>query len=145
MKRKQSKVQKIAQNKLGVAKKKSDTHKKNKKNVGKSKPSLRKKMLEDNPMRRPEIREKFKGEGNPSWKGGLSGWYHEKAREMFGSSVCQKCGISLEEYRLTHKVKKQFEMHSLSKDYTILEQWNWQCICVKCHHRIHIHYFQDDV
>lgn len=142
MKRKQSEVQKIAQNKLGVAKKKSDTHKKNKKNVGKIHPEARERFTKDNPMKRPEIVEKFKGEGNPNWKGGVEGYYHEKARQMFGSPVCQKCGISLEEYRSTHKVKKQFEMHCLSNNWTILEQWNWQCVCVKCHSKIHYDEFK---
>jgi len=139
--RKNREAQKISQNKSGVREKKRDSHKRNRRNEGPKPEGFSEKYKGNkNPMRRLEVREKFKGEGNPSWKGGLYGYYHEKARELFGSPVCQKCGISLEEYRLTHKVKKQFEMHCLSNDYTILEQWNWQCICVKCHHKIHIHY-----
>ena len=62
-------------------------------------------------------------------------YYHEKAKQLFGSPVCQECSISIEEYILTHK--QSFEMHCISKDFTILEQWNWKCLCSKCHHNNH--------
>lgn len=79
---------------------------------------------------------KTTSEKNPRWKGGLYGYYHEKARQLFGSSVCQDCGITLQEYVSTQK-QKQFDMHCVSKDYTILEQWNWRCLCRKCHKKVH--------
>ena len=77
-------------------------------------------------------------EGRIPWnfRGGRSQYFHEKARHLFGTLVCEKCGLSLEEYCSTHKVKK-FDMHCVTKDFTIIEQWNWNCVCHMCHESIH--------
>ncbi len=74
-------------------------------------------------------------EKNYQWKGGCSAYYHRKARELFGAPFCQDCGITLEEYiqNKTKHPRKKFDMHCVSEDYTILESWNWENICRKCH------------
>lgn len=70
-----------------------------------------------------------------NWQGGCSDYFHDKAHQLFGSPVCQGCGISQEEYKRNHKY--QLDMHCVSGDYTILEQWNWRNLCAKCHRGIH--------
>lgn len=74
---------------------------------------------------------KYKRSKLYNWKGGLSDYYHGKARELFGTNYCEECGISKEEYRKTHKVS--LSMHCITKDYKILEQFNWMCLCQKDH------------
>jgi len=95
---------------------------------------------ENNPAKRLDVRKKISesklAENNPLWKGGLYSHFHEEAKKFFGKPVCEDCGISLEEYRLVHK--KGFHMHCLTRDYTILQQFNWKCVCSRCHSRIHL-------
>lgn len=81
------------------------------------------------------ISENGRDDKNIRWKGGSSNYYHRKARELFGTFLCETCGISIEEYRLTHKHRK-FQMHCNSRDYTMLEVWNWKCVCSHCHHEL---------
>lgn len=80
-----------------------------------------------------KLSEERKGEKGSNWKGGQYSYYHYEARKLFGKPHCEDCGITYEEYAETHKNK--FEMHCISKDFKILEQWNWQCLCNKCHHK----------
>jgi hypothetical protein len=75
------------------------------------------------------------GKNSFSWKGGLEGYYHIRAREFFGKPSCEECRISLQEYGRIRK-QKNFDMHCVSKDFRILEQWNWKCLCSKCHHLV---------
>jgi len=85
---------------------------------------------------RKRVSESKKGEKNPNWKDtGHYVYCHEEARKLFGKPCCESCSISLEEYCLRNHRKKQFEMHCVSKDYKILEQWNWRCLCYSCHRR----------
>jgi hypothetical protein len=83
-------------------------------------------------VNKPEFLKKISGPNNYRWKGGLRAYLHTKARELFGTPICQDCGISLEDYIKVQK-KKKFDMHCISKDYKILEQWNWKCLCASCH------------
>jgi hypothetical protein len=100
------------------------------------------KLLGDNnPAKRPEVKRKIKeaiqAEKNYHWEGGNYDWWHREARKLFEIPVCQGCKITLEEYTSLYKRKKHFDMHCISKDYTILEQWNWKCLCSKCHYKEH--------
>ena len=131
---------KIAQNRPEVKAKLSASHL-----IAMNRPEVKAKSSASNliAQNRPEVKAKksaaISGENNYQWQGGLTRYYHEKARELFGSPLCQRCGISLEEYLKTHK--RQFDMHCVSgerkEDYSILEQWNWRCVCRKCHEEIH--------
>jgi len=78
-----------------------------------------------------KLREERKGEGGSNWKGGLYSYYHGEARKLFGKPYCEECGITYEEYSKTHL--KKLEMHCITKNFIILEQWNWKCLCSKCH------------
>jgi hypothetical protein len=62
-----------------------------------------------------------------------SGYYHEKAWKLFGKKFCEGCGITLDEYIV--KYNKRFDMHNTlePKNYCILEEKAWMCLCVKCH------------
>lgn len=104
-----------------------------------NKPEIREKYIKTikEAMNRLEVKEKQKeshlGKNNYGWKGGCYEHYHFKARKLFSTPICQMCGINLEEHFRTHK--KRFHLHCVSKDYTILEPWNWQCLCIKDHHK----------
>ena len=76
------------------------------------------------------------GENHPRWNGGMYVYCHETARKLFGSPQCEDCHISLRQYAATHK-HKQFNMHCISGDYKIMEQWNWRCLCSRCHKKEH--------
>ncbi len=109
---------------------------------GKHRSDETKKKISQSLLGRPlaEItKAKLSGSNSHMWKGGLYIYYHGKARELFGKPYCEDCGISLEEYSQNKKKhqKKQFDMHCINKDYIILEQWNWKCLCRKCHLYIH--------
>lgn len=99
---------------------------------------IRKKISEKTKegMNKSEVKIKISRENSCNWKGGLKDYCHEEARKFFGKPFCEGCRISLEDYRKTHK-QKRFNMHCISKDFTILEQWNWKCVCSKCHHKEH--------
>jgi len=85
-------------------------------------------------MRRPDVILKLSGERSSQWKGGLGQYRHAEARRLFGKPYCEECGITYEEYFLESGGKK-FDMHCVSKDYRIMEQWNWKCLCKSCHMR----------
>jgi len=77
------------------------------------------------------------GENNPNWKGGITDRYvyhHNIVYKKFGSTNCENCNISNEEYYKNRK-KRRFDMHctSIPKNYTIMEKKNWMCLCPKCH------------
>lgn len=76
---------------------------------------------------------KYQGEGNPNWRGGNDSYLHKRAYEMFGKDFCDVCKISKEEYK--NKTGERFHMHNCldPKDYTILEEYVWMCVCEKCH------------
>jgi hypothetical protein len=99
---------------------------------------------------------KWVGKDNPKWTDGTSyTGLHNKAYELFGKDYCEgealirkipgyrnyRCGITLEEYlkpdckKRKDKKKRVFDMHCTSKpkDYTIMEQSNWICVCDECH------------
>ena len=101
-------------------------------------PEVRKKISERTKEKWKDLdyRTKLSGENSNSWKGGLTFYYHDRAQELFATPMCQDCGISLEKYQSTHK-QKRFHMHCISRDYTILTQRNWSCVCCKCHSHIH--------
>ncbi len=78
-----------------------------------------------------EMKEKLRKErkwGWTNWKGGLYSCYHIEAKKLFAKPYCEDCGILREN-------RKRFEMHCISGNWKILEQWNWQCLCNKCHHK----------
>jgi len=79
-----------------------------------------------------KLREQRKGEKGSNWKGGMFSYYHSEAKKLFGKPYCEECGITREEYAQTHK-RKTLEMHCIMKDFRVLEQWNWRCVCSKCH------------
>jgi len=70
---------------------------------------------------------------NPAWKGGCIEYKHHEAWKLFGKEHCEHCDISLIDYK--NKYNRRFDMHcnSLPKDYSIMEQSNWMCLCVDCH------------
>lgn len=73
------------------------------------------------------------GENHPSWGGGCHMYWHNKAYDSFGKNECEICGISNGE--CLEKYNKRLSMHNTlyPKDYTIMEQEAWQCLCSKCH------------
>ncbi len=77
------------------------------------------------------------GEKHHNWNGNHYQTYHRRAKELFGKPCCEECGIHIEEYAIKYARKKHLEMHCVSKDFTILEQWNWICLCYPCHAREH--------
>lgn len=76
------------------------------------------------------------GENHPSWNGGCNQFWHSKAYDLFGRSECEICGISNND--CIEKYNKRLSMHNTlePKDYTILEQEAWQCLCSECHTKI---------
>lgn len=102
---------------------------------------------------------KWVGPENPKWVDGKSYTaLHNKAYELFGKDkdYCEgeedvirkdpmyreyQCKITLEKYlkpdskKKKDKNKGRFDMHCTSKpkDWTIMKQWNWICVCDECH------------
>jgi hypothetical protein len=93
------------------------------------------KLSEDHRKKLSEAKMGKGGNKCNRWMGGFKDYYHQKAKELFGSPYCQECNISLEEYLQSHK--HSFDMHCVSKDFRALQQWNWYCVCRKCHKQIH--------
>jgi len=91
---------------------------------------IRKSLLEK--VQSEEHREKNSGENNYGWKGGGIGYLHDKARKLFGKDKCEKCGIFIEDY-IKDRTVKRFDIHCVTKDYTIMEKFNWLCLCRSCH------------
>lgn len=117
----------------GVYKRTEEHRKHNREAQNRSEVKEKKSKSAKEVMNRPEIKKKC---SKATWKGGSSIYFHNRAQELFAKPFCEECKIDLEEYQKTHK-KKRFEMHCISKDYTILEQWNWLCLCSRCHQKEH--------
>jgi len=138
IRKKNSETNLLVQNKSEIRLKKSFAAK-----IANSKPEVKAKISDAMKVAnsKPETRRKksvaMKGKNSGfncyAWRGGLTGWWHVKAKELFGKPFCEECKISLEEHKLKFQKYKNFDMHCISKDYTILEQWNWRCLCRKCH------------
>jgi hypothetical protein len=63
---------------------------------------------------------------------------HKKAFELFGTNKCEICNIPEETYKL--ECGRRFDMHCISKDYSIMKKDNWMCLCRKCHGRLEYGY-----
>jgi len=81
------------------------------------------------------------------WKGGCYVYWHRKAQKSFLKSVCERCGLKLEDW-MTHKDPKSnptgrmprrvFDLHCLSEDYTKLTENNWITVCRSCHIKLEL-------
>jgi len=69
---------------------------------------------------------------HPNWNGGSYTYFHQKAKELFGEDVCQKCGLKLED----KESDQVFDMHCWG-DWKNLKEDNWGCVCRSCHKKIH--------
>ena len=88
-------------------------------------------------MSRPEIKEKMSGENSSSWDGGSYMWWHNKAWNLFGLPFCIECGITNDEHK--EILGRRLSMHCKSnpKDYTIMTDDNWACVCeIGCHQKL---------
>lgn len=97
--------------------------------------------------KRQDVSERMKGENNPNYgKFGpeSSGWKedsdhccygHYTARKLFGKDCCEICGVTKE---YVEKNNQYLEMHNtlIPKDYTVMEESAWMCLCKKCHKQI---------
>jgi len=70
------------------------------------------------------------------------GTYHVCAWILFGKDTCSYCGITLKDYNKRQKDDKKrvsrFHMHNSlePKNYSVMEQHAWMCLCNKCHMKI---------
>lgn len=64
----------------------------------------------------------------PAWKGGSKRYWHKKARQLFGKDRCERC----------KKKPERLDMHNtlVPKDYTVMEENAWLCVCQVCHWEI---------
>jgi len=86
-----------------------------------------------------KIGEGVKGENNGKWIGGCITYWHDKAWELFGKNNCEECGMSLDNH--LKKFNRRFDLHNTilpKKDYTIMEDYAWKCVCSKCHKKLEI-------
>ena len=63
-------------------------------------------------------------------------YYHSQAWILFGSNKCEICELTLKLHREIYN--KRFCMHNTldPKDYSILEKYAWQCVCIPCHSKV---------
>lgn len=75
------------------------------------------------------------GKYHPMWNGS-DGWYHQEARKLFGLSSCEHCGMT--QIESVKQFGRRLDMHNtlLPKNYTILERYAWQSLCLPCHIRL---------
>jgi len=100
---------------------------------GKENKGSKKWMLENNPMNNSESRKKVR---NANFKGESYNYLHTKAWDVFGKDYCENCNLTLQE---SYDIYKQrLSMHNTlePKDYTVMKQYAWQCLCKKCHMKI---------
>lgn len=76
------------------------------------------------------------GAKNGRWIGGGYNYCHALAWEMFGKTFCEMCFMDI--YDCIEKYNQRFDMHCTSnpKDFTIMEENNWMCLCKECHGKI---------
>jgi len=91
----------------------------------------RKKMSEAKMGSKNPMYGKF-GEDHPNWKNGSYTYQHQKARELYGKDVCDKCGLKLKDKASDQK----FDLHCWGSEKNMAES-NWTCICRSCHKKIH--------
>ena len=75
------------------------------------------------------------GEETNAWKGGCIEWYHREAWILFSKHKCEVCGITNKDHK--RKTNMRLSMHCRTKDYKLLEEWNWITVChFGCHQKM---------
>jgi hypothetical protein len=76
------------------------------------------------------------GRNHPSWNGGSNQFWHDMAYDLFGKNECEICSISNND--CVEKYNKRLSMHNTldPKDYTVMENIAWQCLCSECHQKV---------
>lgn len=99
----------------------------------KAKLSAARKGKKLSPETRAKISAANKGKKPPSWKGGVSSYWHKKAWECHGKDQCEVCSLSEKEHK--RRTKKRLHMHCKSGDYKDQTASNWVSLCLGCHHK----------
>lgn len=83
---------------------------------------------------RPEFIKKMTNENANAWEGGKYNWCHNKARDLYSTGVCFKCGITLEEYQIKMNNNHRLSMHCRNRNYNDFSEENWLELCeFGCH------------
>jgi len=100
---------------------------------GKNNPFYGKTHTDESKRKMGKIRKKYTDENSANWKGGKYHHWHKKAWKLFGKDKCEICEISLQ--KSIKKFNQRLSMHNTlePKDYTLMKQEAWQCLCKKCH------------
>jgi len=71
-----------------------------------------------------------------AFKYGHDGYWHNEAWKLFGEYKCLKCGMTNEEHIKEFGCRLNMHCTSEPKDYTLMEESNWDTYCKRCHGRI---------
>lgn len=64
------------------------------------------------------------------------GYYHQQAWKLFGKDECEICHMTLNTHLEIYN--RRLNMHNTldPKDYSILKNHAWQCVCTSCHFKV---------
>jgi len=95
-----------------------------------------------NPKYRKTIKKIMRGKNNPNWQGGksfepYSPEFNNKLKEFIrerDNHICQKCGITQEEY--IKKYNQKLHVHHINDNKKNNKLDNLLTLCIRCHNQI---------